>query len=67
MKVKADVIIRWPDGKEHTVGKLDLEPTKDGMKIKGTSRRNTARCFGWAMVKQGLSMMISSRKDEKDD
>lgn len=60
------MIIRWPDGKEHTVGELDLVLTKDG--IEGTpSRWNTARRFGWAMVKQGLSMMISGGKDEKDD
>lgn len=64
MKIKADVIIRWPDGKEHTVGALDLELTKDGMK--GKKRGNTARRFGWAMVKQGIIMMISSGKDEKD-
>lgn len=65
MKIKADVIIRWPDGREHTVGELDLELTKDGME--GTSHWNMTRRFGWAMVKQGLSMMISGGKDESDD
>ena len=62
MKIKAIVSIRWPNGRQSDIGVLDLEYTKDG--LEGVSRWNVARRFGWAMVKQGIIMMIRGNRDE---
>ena len=62
MRKKVIVLIRWPDGRQADIGVLDLEYTKDGMEA--VSRWNVARRFGWAMVKQGIIMMIRGSKDE---
>lgn len=64
-KTKADVILRWPSGRESIVGTLCFEFTKDG--IEGEPKWNVIRRFGWAMIKQGIAMMISGNEEESNN
>ena len=65
LRTKADVILRWPSGRESTVGTLYFEFTKGG--IEGEPKWNVIRRFGWAMIKQGISMVIGGKAAKLND
>lgn len=64
MRTHCDVILRWPDGHESGMGRMDFEFTKDGMK--GKPVKAITRRFGWAMIRQGMRMITKGAKDDDE-
>lgn len=64
MKTQCLLVIHWPGGQSHKIGMLEVELTKTGVELK--PRWSVARRFGWAMIRQGIRMMIKGDKDNDD-
>lgn len=60
-----DILIHWGDGRQHILGRYIIETNNNTFKIK--RKWDMTRRLGWAMVKQGIILVIrGTRKEEID-
>ena len=58
------LFIRWKNGREQLVGNFDIE--LGGAEIFRVKKKSdTTRLLGWAMVKQGILMMIKGERKNR--
>lgn len=60
-----DILIRWGDGRQHILGRYIIETNNNTFKIK--RKWDMTRRLGWAMVKQGIILLIRGTSNEEID
>ena len=57
------ILIHWGDGRQHILGRFKIEKNNNSFKIK--RKWDMTRRLGWAMVKQGIILLIRGTSKEE--